>query len=380
MNDHKKIVFLTGTRADFGKIKSLLTKLNDKDKFSIHVFVTGMHMLKKYGYTCSEVEKCGFKNIHKYVNQNTNDSMDSILAKTISGFSDYIKELNPDLIVVHGDRVETLACASVGSLNNILVAHIEGGEVSGTIDELIRHSTSKLSHIHFTSNDESKNRLIQLGENPDNIFVIGSPDIDIMLSNTLPFLDEVKDRYKIPFSKYNILLFHAVTTEHDDIRNQVKILVDAILESNQNFVVIFPNNDNGSDIILNEYERFKKLPRFKVFPSMRFEYFLTLLKNANCIIGNSSCGIREAPLYGIPTINIGSRQNNRSDSDSIVNINYKKEDILSSLTAADFPIDSKLHKFGLGDSDVQFCNILEDANIWNINNQKKFIDINNINY
>ncbi len=160
----KKIVFLTGTRADFGKLKSLLNQIVPHAEFDVHIFVTGMHMLSKYGSTYIEVERNKFPNIYKFINQNHSDNMDVVLGKTIAGFSDYISETKPDLIVVHGDRVEAMAGAIVGSLRNIKVAHIEGGEVSGTIDEVIRHSVSKLSHVHFVANEEAKNRLIQLGE------------------------------------------------------------------------------------------------------------------------------------------------------------------------------------------------------------------------
>src|SRR4030065_1043665 len=142
----RKLVFLSGTRADFGKMKSLMLKLQDDDLFEVHVFVTGMHMLSRYGSTRDEVLKAGLKNIYRFINQNSNDSMDQVLAKTISGLSDYVKETTPDLLIVHGDRVEALAGAIVGSLNNIPVAHIEGGEESGTGDVLIRHAVSVLSH------------------------------------------------------------------------------------------------------------------------------------------------------------------------------------------------------------------------------------------
>ncbi|MPY01274.1 MULTISPECIES: UDP-N-acetylglucosamine 2-epimerase, partial [unclassified Salinivibrio] len=160
----KKILFLTGTRADFGKLKSLIGKVESHPHFEAYVFITGMHMMAKYGMTAREVEKAGFKNLYTYINQNSYDSMDITLAKTIQGLSDYVAETSPDMIVVHGDRVEAMAGAIVGALNNILVAHVEGGEVSGTIDELIRHSVSKMSHIHFVSNQMAKSRLIQLGE------------------------------------------------------------------------------------------------------------------------------------------------------------------------------------------------------------------------
>lgn len=152
----KRIVFLTGTRADFGKMKSLIKITQNSSLFDVHIFVTGMHMIEQYGKTIIEVQKSGFKNIYPFINHDEIVHMDRNLATTINGFSHYIGEMKPDLIVVHGDRIEAMAGAIVGSLNNILVAHIEGGEISGTIDELIRHSISKLAHIHLVSNEQAK--------------------------------------------------------------------------------------------------------------------------------------------------------------------------------------------------------------------------------
>ena len=238
-----KIVFVTGTRADFGKLKSLMKRLQNIPEFEIHIFVTGMHMLSKYGYTCDEVEKSGLPNIYKYVNQNNSDSMDHILAKTISGLSDYVREILPDLLIVHGDRVEALAGASVGALNNILTGHIEGGEVSGTVDELIRHAVTKMSHIHFVANEAARNRLVQLGESEESIYIIGSPDIDLMSPTSLSPIDNVRNRYEFNYEDYAVLIFHPVTSELDDIHNQIKIIVDETIDSNLNYIVIFPNND-----------------------------------------------------------------------------------------------------------------------------------------
>ena len=372
----KKVVFLSGTRADFGKLKSLITILQKSDFFEVSVFVTGMHMLKKYGNTIHDIEKSGIKNIYPFNNHDNIDHMDRNLSKTIDGFSHYISEVSPDLIIVHGDRIEPLAGAIVGSLNNILVGHIEGGEVSGTIDELIRHSISKLSHIHFTSNNEAKNRLIQMGEYKESIFNIGSPDLDLMNSKKLPELLFVKNYYEIEFNNYSILIFHPVTTEKEKLHNQIKVLVDSILESQLNYIVVYPNNDLYSDLILNEYKRFENISRIKMFPSIRFEYFLVLLKHCKFIIGNSSTGIREAPYYQIPTINLGSRQNNRVVSNSIKSIELIKEDILNAINeVSELEVKQRDVDFGNGESDIKFLSILKSKELWKISNQKQFRDI-----
>ena len=372
----KKIAFLTGTRADFGKIKSLITIIEAHKDFDPYVFITGMHMMEEYGYTVLEVERCGFKNTHTFSNHTCETTMDLTLAKTLEGFSAYVKQIEPDMIVIHGDRVEALAGALVGSLNNILVAHIEGGEISGTIDELIRHSTSKMSHLHFVSNDLAKNRLLQMGELPESIYTIGSPDVDIMFSDTLPSLSEVKSYYQIPFGKYAVAMFHPVTTEASFIEKYADNFVDALLQSNKNYVVIYPNNDLGSNSILKAYKKLKNRSEFRIFPSIRFEYFLILLKNADFIIGNSSAGIREAPYYGIPSINIGTRQKNRSIHGHILNTSYETNDISKALRSELKKINIEKTGYGKGNSSQLFLKKLESENVWNLNHQKQFRDFN----
>lgn len=372
----KKILFLTGTRADFGKIKSLISVLDIHQDFEVFVFVTGMHLQKEYGYTLLEIERCDFKNIHRFENHTHESTMDLTLAKTIEGLSGYCKQVQPDLIVVHGDRVETLAGAIVGSLNNILVAHIEGGELSGTVDELIRHSVSKLSHIHFVSNDDAAKRLVQMGEIESSIYTIGSPDIDIMFSDSLPDLETVKRYYEIDFEDYAIVMFHPVTTEANEMQKYIKNFVISLLNDSHNYVIIYPNNDLGSQYIIDEYEVLKKHPRFRVFPSLRFEYFLTLLKNGQFIIGNSSAGIREAPYYGIPIINIGTRQQNRAVHAEIINVDYKPESIVAALKKIHGHKVKKMEAdFGHGNSAQLFLESMENGNIWATNHQKQFRDI-----
>ncbi len=371
----KKILFLTGTRADFGKIKSLISILEKTDGFEPLVFVTGMHLQKEYGYTLVEIERCGFTNIHTFENHTHETTMDLTLAKTIEGLSSYCKQINPDMIVVHGDRVETLAGAIVGSLNNILVAHIEGGEISGTVDELIRHSVSKLSHIHFVSNDGAAKRLIQMGEMKSSVYTIGSPDVDIMFSDDLPDLEKAKSYYEIDFERYAVAMFHPVTTEARDMAGYADEFVKALLCDTNSYIIIFPNNDLGSRYIIEAYEKLKDNPRFRIFPSVRFEYFLTLLKNAQFIIGNSSAGIREAPYYGIPIINIGTRQQNRALHADIVNTGYDSGSIIEALSGIDkHKVKSPHSGFGSGNSAGLFLKSLEKADIWQLNHQKQFRD------
>lgn len=374
MDNYKKIAFLTGTRADFGKIKSLIQILQNNVQLEPHIFVTGMHMMEKYGLTLIEVQNCGFKNISTFENYTDESTMDLTLAKTIEGFSSYVKNLNPDLIIVHGDRVEAMAGAIVGSLNNILVAHIEGGELSGTIDELIRHSVSKLSHVHFVSNKSAKKRLIQMGELPESIYKIGSPDIDIMFSDNLPDLKEVKSYYDIPFDNYAVVMFHPVTTEIDKMKAYASNFVEALKKSQSNYVVIFPNNDLGSKFIIDFYEELTNNDSFKVFPSIRFEYFLTLLKSADFIIGNSSAGIREAPYYGIPTINIGTRQENRALHSHIINVGYGTDEILNAINSDLIKTSVDAKSFGSGNSAELFLNSLSSKEFWELNHQKQFRD------
>jgi UDP-N-acetylglucosamine 2-epimerase (hydrolysing) len=368
----KKVVFLTGTRADFGKLKSLIEVLNRDRQFEVHLFATGMHLDKKYGYTVHEIEKCGYQNIYKYINHDKEGMMDITLSRTIEGFANYVRLIQPDLIVVHGDRIEALAGATVGAVNNILVAHIEGGELSGTIDELLRHAVSKLSHTHFVASAEAKQRLLQMGEYNESVYIIGSPDMDVMLSESLPSLVDVKTYYGIPFNEYAISIFHPVTTEIESMEEYAMSYVEAICESRLNYIAVYPNNDIGSDFILSKLLKLKGNVHVRLFPSMRFEYFLVLLKNAMFIVGNSSTGIREASYYGVPAVNVGTRQNGRSLNEDIINCGYNKKEILAAIAKATKVTVEKQQLFGDGNSDKQFLSIIQNKSFWQTPKQKQF--------
>lgn len=376
MSEKRKIVFVTGTRADYGKMKPLMQILEDSARFDIHVFVCGMHLSKQFGSTYKEVLKDGYANIHVAFGLLQSSDMSINLGNTVSYLSGYIGNVNPDMIIVHGDRVDALAGAIVGALRNVRVGHIEGGELSGTIDESIRHAISKLAHVHFVCTSEARDRLIQLGEEVSRIYVIGSPDIDIMMSDALPTLQEAEDRYEIGFDDYGILMYHPVTTEYPQMAAKARVVVDAVKESGRNYIVIYPNNDLGSDFILGEYDRLKDDPHFRLFPSIRFEFFLTLLKHADFLIGNSSAGVRESGIYGIPAIDIGTRQQRRYDlskSQNIMHVDENKEQILSAVRNADsHRVETRF--FGDGNSAVKFYDILKQDSFWQVGIQKRFAD------
>ena len=371
----KKILFITGTRADYGKIKSLLKVVEADLNFELFIFVSGMHLVEKLGDTYEEVLKDNYKNVYVDFSQANSGIMSYDLGNVISNLTNYVRKIHPDMIVVHGDRIDAMAGAVVGALNNIIVAHIEGGELSGTIDESIRHAITKLAHLHLVSNDDAKKRLLQLGEEEKRIYVTGSPDIDIMLSDKLPSLEKAKERYGIDFSRYAICMYHPVTTEIAKLKDHVKDLVDALIESGKNYVVIYPNNDLGSDIIINEYQRFVGNTHFRVFPSLRFEYFLTLLKEADFMIGNSSAGIRETGVYAIPSIDLGTRQRGRySDRNkNLQHVNEVSKDILSAISKIDY-YRMTSYQFGKGNSTEMFMKIIKNDEIWNMNIQKIFVD------
>lgn len=376
----KKILFITGTRADYGKIKSLIQQVEDSKEFEAYIFVSGMHLLNVFGSTYKEILKDGYQNVYVAFGLAQTGEMDFDLGNVIEHLSGYVKTVSPDMIIVHGDRIDALAGAVVGALNNIKVGHIEGGEVSGTIDESIRHAISKFAHLHFVCNEEAKERLIQMGEEQSRIFVLGSPDIDVMLSEHLPSLEHTKKRYGIPYEKYSIFMYHPVTTEYKVIDEKIREVIDALVDSGENYIVIYPNNDKGSEIILKEFKKIHTNKKFRIYPSLRFEYFLTLLKHAEFMIGNSSAGVRESSVYGIPSIDIGTRQNGRYSLKGETNIQHVEEDKRQILSAIDHYKDYKktIYHFGDGKSSERFREILNEKEVWKLELQKKFIDLNSI--
>lgn len=365
------LLFVTGTRADFGKLEPLATAAQEAG-FAVRFFVTGMHMMDRYGRTKIEVQR--MFDTFEFLNQREGDPQDIILAKTVVGFSDFLAEHRPDLVVVHGDRVEALACALVCATNYIRCAHVEGGEVSGTIDEIFRHCNSKLAWCHFVSSEAAKARVLALGEAEETVFPIGSPELDKHGAASGVTLADVRDRYAIPFDDYGICIFHPVTSEQASMAGQADALYAALEASGRNFVLILPNNDPGSEAIFAAIDRLPEA-RFRRIPSMRFAYFSELMKNAACMIGNSSAGVREAPFLGIPSLDIGTRQTNRAEAPSVHHAaavdGAAIADYLSSEWGRRYPPHTA---FGEGRAADRFVAVLRDPAFWARGFQKEFRD------
>lgn len=369
----RRILFLTGTRADFGKLEPLAAAARDAGH-EVGFFVTGMHMLARYGLTKLEVRRMPGVSVHEFQNQRPGDPMDLVLAKTVTGFSDYLAENRPDLIVAHGDRIEALAAALVGATNYIRTAHVEGGEVSGTIDEVFRHCNSKLAHAHFVSSEAAAARVRRLGEPEETIHVIGSPELDFHAGASGVTLDEVRARYAIPFADYGIVVFHPVTSEAATMGAQAAALFGALADSGRSFVVVAPNNDPGSEAI---FAVLGGLPaaRFRVLPSMRFAYFSELMRHAACMVGNSSAGVREAPFLGIASLDVGTRQAGRAAAPSVAGAEAAdRAAILAFLTTEWGRRHARHDGFGQGRAADRFVQVLADPAFWARGLQKAFRD------
>ena len=367
----RTLLFVTGTRADYGKLEPLAYAAQAAG-FAISFFITGMHMMARYGETKTEVKRFAGADFFELVNQRAGDAQEFILSKTLLGFSDFVQEHRPDLVVIHGDRVEALAVSIVCAMKYIPSAHIEGGEVSGTIDESIRHCNTKLCTTHFVSSDAARARVIALGEAPSNVFNIGSPELDTHARDAGVTIAQVRERYDIAFDQYGIAVFHPVTSEVDTMGAQAQSLCDRMVASGRNFVVIAPNNDPGNEAIFAALETLPK-ERFRQIPSMRFAYFSQLMRHASVIVGNSSAGVREAPFLGVPSLDIGTRQYRRARSESITSCSAFEADVIDEFLrgawgkrfAADL-------SFGSGRAAEAFVQALANPTFWDRPIQKVF--------
>ena len=367
----RKILFVTGTRADYGKLEPLAIAAREAG-FRVGFFITGMHMMSRYGETKLEVKRFAGAEFFEFVNQRAGDALDFILAKTVMGFSDFVHEHRPDLVIVHGDRVEALAAAIVCAMRYIRCAHVEGGEVSGTIDESIRHCNTKLCSAHFVSSEAARARVLALGESADSVFNIGSPELDAHARPSGVSLAEVRRRYDIGFDEFGIVVFHPVTSEADSMGAQAGALFGTLRDSGRCFVVIAPNNDPGTEAIFSVIEQLPR-ERFRLIPSMRFSYFSELMRHAAVMVGNSSAGVREAPFLGLPSLDVGTRQNRRASAPSIWNAAAFDSAAVTAFLRGQWgrrhPRDTT---FGQGDAAQRFVRVLRWEGFWERGLQKVF--------
>ena len=362
----KQILVTTGTRADYGFLRPLLKKIEKSSKLELILVVTGTHLSKKHGFTINEIINDGFKisqKIHMMPKTDDNFGMSIELGKGIMAFSKCFKKFNPDINIILGDRDEMLASSLAAYHMNIVNGHIQGGDVSGGLDEYTRHAITKISNIHFASSKKSKRRIIKMGENPKNVFFTGALSIDEIKSNSITKKQDLEKKYKIKLTGDEILLIqHPVTTESNMSEQQILNILKSILKLKKPIIAISPNSDAGHGKIFQQLELFaKKYSNLKVYQNFPRQDYLGFLKNAHVLVGNSSSGLIEASYFNTPVINIGNRQTNRERgsnvfdvSDYSINSIYK---ILQKLNSYKYKKTTPI--FGTGEASSKIIKILE---------------------
>ena len=326
----RKICLATSTRAEYGIMSRLIELLNNDKDIDFKLLVTGMHLSEKFGFTYKEINVPITEHIDIEIDKTPSHS----LALTIEKFSKTFKKLKPDIVVLLGDRYEIMGISISAMLNNIPIAHLHGGETTeGAIDEAIRHSITKMSHLHFTSCEEYRNRVIQLGENPERVFNVGALGVENIKKIPLMEKDEFEKSIDFKLGEKNVLVtFHPVTLEGNE-KDQFGELIKALDELKDTKIIITcPNSDEGNEIIFEMIEKFVKThTNAKSFKSLGAKRYLSALKFVDMVIGNSSSGIIEVPSFRIPTINIGNRQKGRIQANSIINCKPEKKDIANAI-------------------------------------------------
>ena len=337
----RKICFVTGTRAEYGLMSGLMKQVELSSKTQLQIIATNMHLSPRYGNTYLEIESDGFKVDKKLsiIDDKASDSaVETVksMARALNGFAEAFVELRPDLIVVLGDRYELLAAASAALIERIPLAHIHGGEITeGAYDDAIRHSITKMSHLHFTSTEEYRKRVIQLGEHPQRVFCVGALGVENIKKIPLMSKEEIEQSIDFCIDKNTILVtYHPVTIGNNSVEYDIKELINA-LEERKELRIIFtmPNSDTGGQYIVKAINDFSanNRKRTKVFKSLGVKRYLSVMKYAAAVVGNSSSGIIEVPSFGIPTLNIGDRQKGRISCESVYNTATDKTSVLLGL-------------------------------------------------
>ena len=338
----RKILFVTERRADYSRLKPIMELVKKSKKLELQLVIAGLHLSKEFGDTRKVIEKDGFHiddflPVYKKNDGDDGKTMSHAFGSFVHSLTDSIYKLKPDAVFCGFDIGAHLAAAIVGMHLNIPVIHIQGGERSGTIDEVIRHATTKFAHVHFVATKESKERVIKLGEDPKYVFLVGSPSIDTIYSIKYGSREQIMKKYGIdPQKPLIILAQHPVTTEVDEVTKQIRESIAALNyfkeKHNAEVIAIYSNNDSGGKRIVGEL----KNSGFKVFPHIVYEDYLRLLKVADVLVGNSSAGIHEAPSFGLPAVNIGTRQQFRERGKNVLDVSCNKNAIKNAVKKALF--------------------------------------------
>ncbi|BEP30347.1 UDP-N-acetylglucosamine 2-epimerase [Helicovermis profundi] len=385
----KKICILTATRAEYGLLKPVIESFVNRKDIDLRVVVTGAHLSPEFGLTYEEIINDGIeidKKIEILVSADTPSAISKSMGLAMIGFADYFSESMPDLLVVLGDRYETLAVTTVAMNQRIPIAHLYGGEATeGLIDESIRHSISKMSYLHFTSTEEYRKRVIQLGENPSRVFNVGAIGIENIKRNEYISKQELSNSINLSLDKlYAVVTFHPVTLEHQSSEHQISELLKAIAKHDEmNFIFTKGNSDVDGRIINSMIDEYvKDRENCVAVTSLGLKRYLTAIRYCQMVIGNSSSGIIEVPSFKVPTINIGDRQKGRIQADSIINC---APDFNSISDAIDKGNDTEVRASiqlvkNPYENDNTTCNIVSIIEDFLLNNKidikKRFYDLN----
>ena len=343
----KKICVVINNRANYARIKSVLIAIKKNDKLELQIVLGSSAILNRYGAVSNIIKKDGFKINHivyTLVEGENLLTMSKSTGLSIIEFSTAFDQLQPDIVLVVADRYETLAAGIAASYMNIVLAHTQGGEVTGSIDESVRHATTKLAHIHFPASLNAKKNIIKMGENPKKVYLVGCPSLDLIKKNQLDIDENFKKKYskygvgelKIDFNKpYIVILQHPVTTEYEHIKKNIEQTIQAALKIQQQIVWLWPNVDAGSDIVSKSIRRVREEQKPKNIrwqKNYNPEDYLKLIYNSSCLVGNSSSAIREGAFLGIPAVNIGNRQHNREHGKNIIHVDYNSKNILKAIS------------------------------------------------
>lgn len=387
----KKICIITGTRAEYGLLKPLIDKVYKSDLLELLLGVTGMHLSPEFGLTFKEIEDDGYPitfKIEMLLSSDTSVGITKSMGVAMLGFADYFEQYKPDLVVILGDRYEMLMVAAASMIAKIPIAHIHGGELTeGSMDEAIRHSITKMSHIHFTSTEEYRKRVIQLGEQPQSVFNVGALGIENIQNMKLLDKDELERQINFQFTEKTIMVtYHPVTLENLSSKKQFQDILDVILAHKELSVIFTKANADMEGRVINQMiDNFVNVHRDRcaVYTSLGQLRYLSALQFCKAVVGNSSSGIIEVPSFGIPTVNIGDRQRRRIYAKSVINCRNDKNGIDTALMRA--LSDEFMNKAAIAKNPYekehtsdQMIFIINQALHHGINIKKVFYDLNKI--